>query len=92
MTDLVAGVDSSTQSCKAVVCDAETGEVCRSAVDRVTLVGGAAASEAVQEFAADLLGAPVAVPTPGEYVAPLRRGVGTGVPRRFVAALTALHG
>ncbi len=38
-------------------------------VDRVTVVGGAAGSEAVQEFAADLLGAPVAVPTPGEYVA-----------------------
>ncbi|MBK9474792.1 MAG: hypothetical protein IPL94_00750 [Tetrasphaera sp.] len=51
MTDLVAGVDSSTQSCKVVVCDAETGEVCRSAVDR-----------------------------------------GPGVPRRYVAALTALHG
>ncbi|HYN30712.1 MAG TPA: xylulokinase [Dermatophilaceae bacterium] len=28
---LVAGVDSSTQSCKVVVCDAETGEVVRSA-------------------------------------------------------------
>ena len=26
---LVAGVDSSTQSCKVVVCDAETGEVVR---------------------------------------------------------------
>ena len=25
---LVAGVDTSTQSCKVVVCDAETGEVC----------------------------------------------------------------
>ncbi|MBH1937082.1 xylulokinase [Streptomyces sp. AV19] len=28
---IVAGVDSSTQSCKVVVCDAETGEVLRSA-------------------------------------------------------------
>ena len=28
---LVAGVDSSTQSCKIVVCDAETGQVVRSA-------------------------------------------------------------
>ena len=27
---LVAGIDSSTQSCKVVVCDAETGEVVRS--------------------------------------------------------------
>ena len=27
---LVAGVDSSTQSCKVVVCDAATGEVLRS--------------------------------------------------------------
>ena len=26
---LVAGVDSSTQSCKVVVCDADTGEVLR---------------------------------------------------------------
>jgi xylulokinase len=29
VTDLVAGVDSSTQSCKALVCDAGTGEVIR---------------------------------------------------------------
>jgi xylulokinase len=28
---LVAGIDSSTQSCKVVVCDAETGEIVRSA-------------------------------------------------------------
>ena len=27
---LVAGIDSSTQSCKIVICDAETGEVVRS--------------------------------------------------------------
>ncbi|GAB3248573.1 xylulokinase [Alteromonas gracilis] len=31
MTRLVAGVDSSTQSCKVVVCDADTGEVVREA-------------------------------------------------------------
>lgn len=29
MTTLVAGIDSSTQSCKVVVCDAETGDVVR---------------------------------------------------------------
>ena len=28
---LVAGIDSSTQSCKVLVCDAETGEIVRSA-------------------------------------------------------------
>ena len=28
---LVAGIDSSTQSCKVVICDAETGHVVRSA-------------------------------------------------------------
>ena len=28
---LVAGIDSSTQSCKVVVCDADTGEIVRSA-------------------------------------------------------------
>ncbi len=38
-------------------------------VDRVLLIGGAAASEAVQQLAPDLFGAPVAVPAPGEYVA-----------------------
>ena len=38
-------------------------------VERILLVGGAAASAAVQELAPDLFGAPVAVPTPGEYVA-----------------------
>ncbi|MFQ6171179.1 xylulokinase [Oryzobacter sp. R7] len=38
-------------------------------VERVLLVGGAAASQAVQEIAPDLFGAPVAVPAPGEYVA-----------------------
>ncbi|MGB3594402.1 MAG: xylulose kinase, partial [Ornithinimicrobium sp.] len=29
MQQLVAGIDSSTQSCKVVVCDAETGNVVR---------------------------------------------------------------
>ena len=28
---LVAGIDSSTQSCKVVICDADTGETVRSA-------------------------------------------------------------
>ena len=28
---LVAGIDSSTQSCKVVICDADTGEIVRSA-------------------------------------------------------------
>ena len=28
---LIAGIDSSTQSCKVVVCDADTGEIVRSA-------------------------------------------------------------
>lgn len=31
MTTLVAGIDSSTQSCKVLICDAATGEVVRSA-------------------------------------------------------------
>ena len=38
-------------------------------VERVLLIGGAAASAAVQDIAPDLFGAPVAVPRPGEYVA-----------------------
>ena len=38
-------------------------------VQRVLLIGGASASQAVQEIAADLLGVPVAIPAPGEYVA-----------------------
>ena len=38
-------------------------------VERVLLIGGAAASPAVQQLAPDLFGAPVAVPVPGEYVA-----------------------
>ena len=36
---------------------------------RVLLVGGAAASEAVRTVAAEVLGVPVDVPPPGEYVA-----------------------
>lgn len=38
-------------------------------VQRVLLIGGASASTAVQEIAADLFGVPVAIPSPGEYVA-----------------------
>jgi xylulokinase len=38
-------------------------------IDRVTLVGGAARSRAVREIAPALLGVPVSVPSPGEYVA-----------------------
>ena len=38
-------------------------------VQRVLLIGGASASQAVQDLAPDLLGAPVAIPAPGEYVA-----------------------
>jgi xylulokinase len=38
-------------------------------VERVLLIGGAAASTAVQDIAPDLFGVPVAVPSPGEYVA-----------------------
>ncbi|MGL5819616.1 MAG: xylulokinase [Phycicoccus sp.] len=40
-----------------------------SSVTRVVLIGGAAASTAVQEVAADLFDVPVAVPAPAEYVA-----------------------
>ncbi len=38
-------------------------------VERVLMIGGAAASLAVQEVAPALLGVPVSVPAPGEYVA-----------------------
>ncbi|WP_022925665.1 xylulokinase [Serinicoccus marinus] len=38
-------------------------------VDRVHLIGGAVASRAVREIAVDLLGVPVVIPQPGEYVA-----------------------
>lgn len=38
-------------------------------VDRVLLIGGAAASRAVQDAAPMIFGVPVAVPAPGEYVA-----------------------
>ncbi|MBR7744741.1 xylulokinase [Phycicoccus sp. BSK3Z-2] len=38
-------------------------------VERVLLIGGAAQSRAVRTIAPDILGAPVAVPAPGEYVA-----------------------
>ncbi|XVX19961.1 FGGY-family carbohydrate kinase [Actinomycetota bacterium] len=38
-------------------------------VDTIGLIGGAAASRAVQQIAPMLFGAPVVVPAPGEYVA-----------------------
>jgi xylulokinase len=38
-------------------------------VDRIILVGGAARSRAVREIASAVLGLPVSVPEPGEYVA-----------------------
>jgi xylulokinase len=37
--------------------------------DRVLLIGGGAASEAVRQLAPQVLGCPVEVPTAGEYVA-----------------------
>jgi len=37
--------------------------------ERVILVGGAAANPAVQQIAAEVFGAPITVPAPGEYVA-----------------------
>lgn len=39
------------------------------AVERILLIGGAAQSEAVRRIAPDVLGMPVVVPEPGEYVA-----------------------
>ncbi|MEV6522203.1 xylulokinase [Longispora sp. NPDC051575] len=42
---------------------------CGVRVDRVLLTGGGAASEAVRRIAPAVLGRPVVVPTPGEYVA-----------------------
>jgi xylulokinase len=50
-------------------------------VERVLLIGGAAASTAVQDVAPDLFGVPVAVPSPGEYVA-------VGAARQAAWALT----
>ncbi|HEX7106931.1 MAG TPA: FGGY-family carbohydrate kinase, partial [Acidothermaceae bacterium] len=47
--------------------DALVGQGVR--VDRVLLIGGGAKSEAVRQIAPSVLGVPVAVPTPGEYVA-----------------------
>ena len=38
-------------------------------ISRVSLVGGAAASKAVQAIASSVFGVPVVVPPPGEYVA-----------------------
>lgn len=37
--------------------------------ERVILVGGAAANQAVQQIAAEVFGVPITVPAPGEYVA-----------------------
>ena len=51
----------------AAAVDAVRGVGCP--VERVLLIGGAAASLAVREVAPTLLGVPVAVPEPGEYVA-----------------------
>ncbi len=42
---------------------------CGARIDRVILVGGGARSEAVRRLAPAVLGRPVAVPPPGEYVA-----------------------
>ena len=50
-------------------------------VERVLLIGGAAASPAVRAVAADLFGVPVAVPEPGEYV-------GIGAARQAAWALS----
>jgi xylulokinase len=38
-------------------------------ISRISLVGGAAASRAVQQIAPSIFGVPVVVPPPGEYVA-----------------------
>ncbi len=43
----------------------EAGVECK----RIILVGGAAASPAVQQIAGEIFGVPVLIPTPGEYVA-----------------------
>jgi xylulokinase len=93
---LVAGVDSSTQSCKVVIRDAHSGartaanHLARAAVegllcgladglhalvgqgvrvDRVILIEGGARSAAVRKIAPSVLGHPVVVPPPAEYVA-----------------------
>lgn len=51
------------------------------AVDRILLIGGAAASRAVREIAPGLFGAPVVVPQPAEYV-------GVGAARQAAWALS----
>ena len=48
---LVAGIDSSTQSCKVLVCDAETGQILREGRDRHP--GGTEIDPAAWESAAD---------------------------------------
>jgi xylulokinase len=50
-------------------------------VERIILVGGGAQSPAVQQIAAEVLGRPLIVPTPGEYVA-------DGAARQAAAVLT----
>lgn len=50
-------------------------------VERVLLIGGASASQAVQHVAASIFGVPVAVPEPGEYV-------GIGAARQAAWALS----
>ena len=66
-------------------------------IDTVRMVGGAAASPAVREIAASVLGVPVLLPAPGEYVADgaarqaawVLRGT---MPRWPVSAAPAAHG
>jgi xylulokinase len=66
----------------------------RAVVRRVLLVGGGARSEAVRRIAPAVLGCPVAVPEPGEYVADgaARQAAwvlsGTGEPPHWAAAQT----
>ena len=63
---LVAGIDSSTQSCAAGLDAVRAVDVTE---QRITLIGGAAQNIAVATVAAQVFDAPVVVPAPGEYVA-----------------------
>jgi xylulokinase len=67
LANLVAGVDSLARQGVAV--------------ERVLLIGGASASQAVREVAPTLFGVPVAIPAPGEYV-------GIGAARQAAWALS----
>jgi xylulokinase len=67
LCNLVAGVDA--------LCDNGVS------VERILLIGGAAASTAVRELSPGLFGAPVVVPTPAEYV-------GVGAARQAAWALS----